>query len=79
MLGWKRWALRRMDDLKDRVLCHSLAPEMPGGNRLEGPVLRLSKGSRRMLHGSRKVSFFSLQKGKFPLFLFLSLTLHQPA
>jgi hypothetical protein len=41
--GKKRWALRRMDDLKDRVLCHLLAPETPNGNRSEGPVLRLSR------------------------------------
>jgi hypothetical protein len=79
VLGWKRWALRRTDDSKDRALCHSLAPEIADGNRSDGPELRLSGGSRRMLHGSRKVSFFSVQKGNFPPFLFLSLTRFQPA
>jgi hypothetical protein len=79
MLGWKRQALRRMDDSKVRVLCHSLAPQTSDGKRSEGPVLRLSEGSKKTLCGSRKFSFFSLQKGTFPTFLFLSLTLYQPA
>jgi hypothetical protein len=54
----ERWAFRRSGDSKDRALCHSLAPDMSDGNRSEGPVLRLSKGSKRMLCGSRKFSSF---------------------
>jgi hypothetical protein len=39
-------ALKRTNDLKDRVLCHSLALETSDRNRSEGPVLRLSRYNR---------------------------------
>jgi hypothetical protein len=62
--GVKRLTLRGMVDLQNRVPCHSLAPETSDGDRLEGPVLRLP--STGVLHGSQKLSFFSLLNGKFP-------------
>jgi hypothetical protein len=45
-----------------------LAPETSDRNSSEGPVLRLSEGSKRM---PTKFSFFSLWKGNIPPFLFL--------
>jgi hypothetical protein len=62
MLGWKKQALRRTDDSKDRVLCHSLAPQMADRNRSVGPVLRFSKGSKGCFVDLES-SHFSLSKG----------------
>jgi hypothetical protein len=43
MQGWKRWAVRRTDDSKDRVLHHSLVLEMSDGKSSEGPIIEIFK------------------------------------
>jgi hypothetical protein len=49
MLRWMRLALMGTVDSEARIPCHLLTPQMCDINKMRGPVLRLSEGSRRIL------------------------------
>jgi hypothetical protein len=68
VLGRKRWALRT-DDSKDRVLCHSLAPETSDRNRSEGRVEAFKRYKKDALQISKVLIFLSL-KGQLSSFPF---------